>query len=459
MAYATERIPIYAKGTMDVWLFNPQSFELDYYSDKVQTNSLTTSVNMGDINGSLRNPVLLSLPDGAKLDLEIKNAVSTLEARKISVGGELTYNGVYPVLETIKATGTELTVGQTPAAPYGTTVAYAFIDKSGTAYTIDPSTRKIKNFTAAEGKTYCVRYFARAASAHQLKISSAFDPDIEVCMIRIPLYTADVGDPSKYGIRWGDRYIWIPRLQSQGEIGTDGSQTEADAETLKFSALPYEEALDEGFCIDESSFALAYMVDMPAEGAWAKVEGIAVPGGGITVQLRKSVKVPFVYIMSDGSLVPVPNSEQLVSSPFIVTVEADPEAGEVIVSQSLANGTVVKATKAATDPSKVLHATVVKEVGMMPNAGEKEADMIDTTTLAISEEEDGYTEWSHEEEYVVKDGSTISMDEDGYLIQTYDDGSNYAEARLAVDEDGDLTATQTNNETRYVTCEFTIAVA
>ena len=53
MAYATNSTPIYAKGTMDVWLFNPSTFNLDFYSNKVQTNSLTTSTNMGEINGSL----------------------------------------------------------------------------------------------------------------------------------------------------------------------------------------------------------------------------------------------------------------------------------------------------------------------------------------------------------------------------------------------------------------------
>ena len=51
MAYATNRTPVYAKGTMDVWLFNPANFSLDFYSNKIQTNSLTTSTNMGEING------------------------------------------------------------------------------------------------------------------------------------------------------------------------------------------------------------------------------------------------------------------------------------------------------------------------------------------------------------------------------------------------------------------------
>lgn len=110
MAYATNSTPIYAKGTMDVWLFNPSTFNLDFYSNKVQTNSLTTSTNMGEINGSLRNPVLLNLPDSAKLELELTAATSTLESRALSVGGELSYNGIIPVLETITGNGDVLTV-------------------------------------------------------------------------------------------------------------------------------------------------------------------------------------------------------------------------------------------------------------------------------------------------------------------------------------------------------------
>lgn len=457
MAYAAGSVPIYAKGTMDVWLFNPYTFDLDYYSDKVQTNSLTTSVNMGEINGSLRNPVLLNLPDSAALELEITNAVSTLESRKMSVGGELTYNGIYPVIETITAFGGELTVGVTPAAPYGTSAAYCFIDKSGTAYTIDTGTKRINNFTPEEGKTYCVRYFARAASARQLKIESVFNPDIEICMIRIPLYTTAAGRGAKYGIRWGDRYIWIPRLQNSGEINANGNQTDADAETLRFRALPYEEALDEGICLDESSFALAYMVDIPIEGPWALVEGIAVPGGGVTVPLYESVKVPFVYVMSDGSLVPIPNDEQFTD--FTVEVVWRDGAGSVMVTQTRKDGVQITAVTPATDHGKALIAIASKEVGLMPNAGEKECDLIDLTTTEFGEgNDDGYILWSRGDDYVVQDGSEIGIDEDGYLTQTYDDGAGYSEAALNIDADGDLAAAQTNNAPRIVMCEFTITV-
>lgn len=302
MAYAINSTPIYAKGTMDVWLFNPSTFDLDFYSNKIQTNSLSTSTNMGEINGSLRNPVLLNLPDSAKLEIQITAATSTLESRALSVGGELTYNGIIPVLETVTIPGGgDIAVSQTPVAPYGTDKLYCFVDKSGVAYEIDPDTNKILGFTAVANQTYCVRYFVKAASAHQLRIASTFEPNIEICMIRMPLYTTQ-GSSSTQGTRWGDRYIWIPRMQFTGNAPVKGDQTDPDTDDLSGTALPYEEAAAEGVCLDESSFALAYMVDMPAAGAFASVKAFAVVGGAVALKVGETVAAPIKYVMEDGML-------------------------------------------------------------------------------------------------------------------------------------------------------------
>lgn len=300
--YAQNSTPIYAKGTMDVWLFNPATFDLDFYSNKVQTNSLSTSTNMGEINGSLRNPVLLNLPDSAKLELQITAATSTLESRALSVGGELTYNGIIPVLETITTyEAGPIQVNQDPVAPYGTDKLYCFVDKTGYSYEINPETKEVIGFNAEANKTYCVRYFVRAASAHQLRIGSAFEPNIEICMIRMPLYTTQ-GNSSTQGTRWGDRYIWIPRMQFTGNAPVKGDQTDADTDDLSGTALPYEEAMADGVCLDESSFALAYMVDMPSAGALASVKGLAVVGGEMTLRAGTTAYVPVKYVMEDGSL-------------------------------------------------------------------------------------------------------------------------------------------------------------
>ena len=351
MAYATNRTPVYAKGTMDVWLFNPATFDLDFYSNKIQTNSLSTSTNMGEINGSLRNPVLLNLPDSAKVELQITAATSSLESRALSVGGELSYNGIIPVLETVTGTSAgTLVVSQTPAKPYGADKTYCFVDKTGSAYelTVDGV---VEGFTAVEDQTYCVRYFTRAASAHQLRIASAFEPNIEICMIRMPLYTTQ-GNSSTQGTRWGDRYIWIPRMQFTGNAPVKGDQTDADSEDLSGSALPYEEAAADGLCIDESSFALAYMVDMPASGAYADVQGLAVVGGTLSLRVGDTVTLPLKYVMSDGMLTQADYSEidswsvtgnvATVSDGMITGTSAG--AGTVTASQTLPDGRSISVT-------------------------------------------------------------------------------------------------------------------
>lgn len=245
----------------------------------------------------------MNLPDSAKLELEITAATSTLESRALSVGGELTYNGIIPVLETVKAEDGDLTVSQEPVPPYGTDKVYGFVDKNGIAYEIDAQTRKVKNFAANAGETYCVRYFVRAASAHQLRIDSVFDPKVEICMIRMPLYSTQ-GDGSTQGTRWGDRYIWIPRMQFAGEAPVKGDQTDADTETLSGSALPYEEAMAVGmWCLDEEAFALAYIVDMPISGPWTYFKGLATIGGGFTIAMvGEQKRIPVKYVMADGSL-------------------------------------------------------------------------------------------------------------------------------------------------------------
>ena len=246
--------------------------------------------------------MLLNLPDSAKLELELTAATSTLESRKLSVGGELSYNGIIPVLETVTANGTSLTVSQTPVAPYGVDKVYGFVDKGGEAYIIDADTKTVQGFTAQSGETYCVRYFVKAASAHQLRIASVFEPDIEICMIRMPLYSTQ-GNGTTNGTRWGDRYIWIPRMQFKGEAPVKGDQTDADVDTLSGSALPYEEAAAEALCLDEASFALAYMVDMPVGGEYADVVGLVIVGGDIAMEVGDTRVIPVKYLMQDGSLV------------------------------------------------------------------------------------------------------------------------------------------------------------
>ena len=116
MAFNRATDPVYAKGTMDVWCWSPATGNLDYYSNKIQTNQFQTSVNLSPVNAGVGNPVVINLPDSSTATLTITAADVSLAARSLSVGGTLSYNGVIPMCESIKATTTSLQVSNLPAA-------------------------------------------------------------------------------------------------------------------------------------------------------------------------------------------------------------------------------------------------------------------------------------------------------------------------------------------------------
>lgn len=304
MAFNRATSPIYAKGTMDVWCFNPATNDLDYYSNKVQTNQFQTSVNLSPINAGIGNPVVINLPDTAQINLNLTAADISLEARKLAVGGTLSYNAIIPVLESVTPNSSSLQVSRPPVAGYGMSEACAFIDMDGTAYAIDEDSYVVQNFTATPGQTYCVRYFTRAASARELRISSVFAPAVEVVMIRIPAYNAQ-GSTANQGSHCGDFYIWIPRMQFSGNAGTDASQTAASTTDFSGSALSYDEAVAAGACSEADAYgALAYMVYMPLAGQTSAVEGLAVVGGNISVAVSEQVQIPVKYVINNELVQP-----------------------------------------------------------------------------------------------------------------------------------------------------------
>ena len=322
MAFNRATSPIYAKGTMDVWLFNPATGDLDFYSNKVQTNQFTTSVNMGAINAGVGNPVVINLPDSSQVNLALTAADLSLEARALSTGGTIKFNGIIPVMESITASGTSLQVSGIPTKAYGMDKAYAYIDKSGVAYEVDEDTGLISGFTAVNGTSYCVRYFSSAASAKELKLSSVFAPAVEVAYMRIPCYSAQ-GSTANQGSKCGDLYIWVPRMQFSGNAATEGSQTTAATTDVSGSALAYDEAVSSGVCEESAATALAYMVYMPLAGATSAVEGLAVVGGEITVAKDATVQLPVKYVI-EGHLVQ-PNYADLT---FTSSADATATVGE-----------------------------------------------------------------------------------------------------------------------------------
>lgn len=305
--------PIYAKGTMDVKMFDPTTDNLAYYSNKMSTSQLQSSINLGPINAGIGNPVVIQIPDTPNLTMNLTAADFSLEGRALSTGSTITYNGVVPVDEVVEAVGTTLTVSQLAVAPLGGCNVICYVGNDGTSYTIDPTTGQVQNFTATAGQRYCVHYYSTNASAKQFSIETLMSPAVVRAFITIPVYATEgnTGNTNN-GSRIGNLYITIPRGQLNGDVSTDGSQTTPATTVMNLTALSYDDACEAGIqCGSSASPKLAYMVLELFGSPDQNATGLAIVGGNdITVSAGSPYTIPVKYEMDDGEIV-TPNMSDL----------------------------------------------------------------------------------------------------------------------------------------------------
>lgn len=297
--------PLYAKGTMDVKCFDPSANDLVYYSNKMSTTQLQSTVNLGAINAGPGNPVVIQIPDTPSLTMNLTAADFSLLGRALAVGGNVTYNGVVPVDEVAEAAGSTLTVTQPPVAPLGGCNVVGYVGNDGAAYAIDPDTMEVQGFAAEAGKKYCVHYYTRNAGAQQFSVETLMTPAVVRTLITIPVYATEAKDSNPLnGSRVGSLYITIPRMQFNGDVSTDGSQTTPATTVMNGTALSYDEACEAGIqCGSAAAPKLAYMVLELFGSPDQFAAGLAIVGGNdIEVNAGQTVHIPVKYIMDDGSL-------------------------------------------------------------------------------------------------------------------------------------------------------------
>lgn len=296
---------LFVKGTYEVRFFNPKTNDLEYYSNKMQTSNITSSINLGAINAGIGNPTVIQIPDTPKLDVNMTAADFSLEGRALQVGSQVTYNAPEPVDEVVEAAaGGKLAVSQTPCAPLGGCEVVCYINKGGKAYAIDPATKEVQGYTAAAGEKCCVHYYVMNPSAKELAVNTMFAPGVVRAMMKLPVYTKN-GTDAMNGSLYGYLYITIPRMQFNGDVSTSGDQTNPATTVMNGTALSYDEACEQGLECGGTSVQpkLAYMVMVPEGDVTQAVEGLCVIGGEVTVGVGKTVQCPVKYVMENDQLV------------------------------------------------------------------------------------------------------------------------------------------------------------
>lgn len=239
---------LYVKGTSRFTFFRADG-SVRYWTDKLQTSQIQTSINLGAINGGAGNPVLINIPDTPDMSVDLTAANFSLEAQASNVGATIVGNSKVPFTEAITfgANG-KATISGTPVAPLGsasddlvgTIVKYdgkSAMDGVTFTKATSGNTYEFTYTGAAEGKSACVEYYIEKPEALMYETLTSIAPEIGRGVVRMNLYSAEVNsDPSK-GTHVGYVYIVVPRMQWTGEGNIEGSSTNPSTTVVKAKAL------------------------------------------------------------------------------------------------------------------------------------------------------------------------------------------------------------------------------
>ena len=343
---------LYAKGTCSVLVTDPDTGNIDYQSNKVQTSQLTTSVNMNEVRAGLGNAIAIQLPSDSAVNLELTAADFSMKARAMQLGSSVTYNAAAPVCEVIKATGSTITVDSdaTPVAPQGFNKAICYVNDgvsdASTAYEIN-SSNQVVGFTATNGNTYRVYYWVANPSAQQVIAYSVFAPAVKHVTIQIAVYSNQSASSAQQSSLVGWLYCIIPRMQFSAKADTDGSQTSNVTSVLSGTALTYDNDSEVALCTDCGLSELAYWVYVPNGDALQSVASLAVIGGGMALTTGQTAQIPVRFLMEDGSLI-VPDYSLLTYTPASSAVATVSDTG-VVTAAGVGNTTI--AVELTSDPT------------------------------------------------------------------------------------------------------------
>lgn len=305
---------LYAKGICSAQLQDPSTGEVLSQSDKFASGNIQFSANTDPLRAGLGNGIATIIASDSDTQVSFTRADFDLMSKMMAVGGTVSYNAVSPVCQTVEATGAALKADVSklvPVAQYGYSSIFCYVQEVGTAssysvggvpYPIDPTTGNITGFTAENGKSYKVWYFAKKPAAQVGIVNGAFNGRIVHFTAQIAVYQ-NVSGKNK-GTRWGWAYLIVPRLYLNPEgANTTGDQSNYDTTTITGRAINEDAEVISAACDACGGMGTsAYMVLVPDEES-DEVAGIAVIGGVVSVAASGTAPVNAKLVMKNGELV------------------------------------------------------------------------------------------------------------------------------------------------------------
>lgn len=305
---------LYAKGICSAQLQDPSTGEVLSQSDKFASGNIQFSANTDPLRAGLGNGIATIIASDSDTQVNFTRADFDMMTKMMAVGGTVSYNAVSPVCQTVEATSAALKADVSklvPVAQYGYSSIFCYVQEVGTAssysvggvpYPIDPTTGNITGFTAENGKSYKVWYFAKKPAAQVGIVNGAFNGRIVHFTAQIAVYQ-NVSGKNK-GTRWGWAYLIVPRLYLNPEgANTTGDQSNYDTTTITGRAINEDAEVISAECDACGGMGTsAYMVLVPDEES-DEVAGLAVIGGVVSVAASGTAPVNAKLVMKNGELV------------------------------------------------------------------------------------------------------------------------------------------------------------
>lgn len=315
----------FTKGIVSAEFIDPATDNLVGFSEYVTDFSFNGSMNAGEVEGGPGNMLIMCIPDTARLPVTAKTADSALNNMALTVGADLTGNGVIETVRGVAATGNSISVSNAVAPPGGQNGAVAYVltssgaDKaaveagSGTAYAVSEG-GVLSGFTAVPGNTYCVKHYIRNSSAQQLSIPALFAPKVVRAHFTVNVYAKKTGGDVMASSLYKKRHYWIPYYFFTNGMQDSVGQTTPGSVDLSGQCLTYEDALSSGQCASGGTQLYGFIVDEPlgSNSSTAAVDGIYFIGlgEGVTVGAGETLTLPVKYTVN-GVLTEISDMSQV----------------------------------------------------------------------------------------------------------------------------------------------------
>lgn len=299
---------MFVVGT-ELTMYEPSTGNVVGYDNVGTEGAINYTFDFTEVTGGMQNKLVGLIPHSTRLSGSYTSQAFSLAHRALLSGGTLSYNAVAPVCETITASGTTLTVTQTPARAQlqdaSDTYAWCYVRPHGAAsyegvnYGVDMSTKEVQNFTATASAQYDVFYFTEWTSAEQLALPDAANPSVVSLKQKWAVYAEQNGSRAQ-GTLQGYLYVFVSRVMLEGDAGMNGNQTTNSTTTYSWRALSGHDNMPVCDSCDNPANDFAYYVYVPCGDEAERVADIVVVGGDMTIPVGTDVQLNIRYIMKDG---------------------------------------------------------------------------------------------------------------------------------------------------------------